>query len=325
MVIALKESVAFWVNFTLQSILRFFQLSCVSSAPCPGSPQGTLGKELDSLVTQGILAKFTEPTDWVNYLACVTKSNGTERAIKRPHYFTLTLENILPKLSGAKCFSILDARSGTLSWIKNVRCVQPLNRLSVQFSVFTFWLYLYSRHFPKEGGWNLRRSTCVTGIADDIVVYGYHDRDHDKSLRAVLQRARETGLRFNLDKCKFKSARIPFFGHIIGADGLQPDRGILSPCCPWILQLTLQAYRHFSEWFSFWAASLLVWPHSSSPLEPHQEDKWICLEPWTSVCTRPYQESDHNPYFPAVLWQYPASYHSGGCLPERYWCSPPTS
>ena len=62
----------------------------------------------------------------------------------------------------------------------------------------------------------------VTGIANDIVVYGYDDRDHDNNLRAVLQRARETGLLFNLDKCKFKCARIPFFGHIIGADGLQP-------------------------------------------------------------------------------------------------------
>ena len=39
----------------------------------------------------------------------------------------------------------------------------------------------------------------------------------------VLQRARETGLRFNLDKCKFRCTRIPFFGHIIGAEGLQPD------------------------------------------------------------------------------------------------------
>ena len=38
----------------------------------------------------------------------------------------------------------------------------------------------------------------VTGIADHIVVYGYDDHDHDKNLRAVLQRARETDLRFNL-------------------------------------------------------------------------------------------------------------------------------
>ena len=79
-------------------------------------------KELDSLVAQGILAKVTEPTDWVNSLVCITKSTGALRlcldpkdlncAIKRPHYFTPTLEDILPKLNGLKCFSILDTRSG---------------------------------------------------------------------------------------------------------------------------------------------------------------------------------------------------------------------
>ena len=81
-----------------------------------------LRKELDSLVTQGILANVTEPTNWVNSLVCVTKSNSVLRlcldlndlnqAIKRPHYFTPTLEDILPKLSCARCFSILHSRSG---------------------------------------------------------------------------------------------------------------------------------------------------------------------------------------------------------------------
>lgn len=39
---------------------------------------------------------------------------------------------------------------------------------------------------------------CVTGIADDIVVYGYSSdfSGHEENL----QRARETGLRFNVDR-----------------------------------------------------------------------------------------------------------------------------
>jgi len=39
---------------------------------------------------------------------------------------------------------------------------------------------------------------CVTGIADEIVVYGYNSdfSDHDENFRAVFQRARETGLHF---------------------------------------------------------------------------------------------------------------------------------
>ena len=87
----------------------------------PEALKEALRNELDSLVTQRILAKVTEPTDWVNSLVCVTKSNSALRlcldpkdlnqVIKRPHYFTPTLEDILPKLSSARCFSILDTRS----------------------------------------------------------------------------------------------------------------------------------------------------------------------------------------------------------------------
>lgn len=67
----------------------------------------------------------------------------------------------------------------------------------------------------------------VTGIADDIIVYGYKEdhSNHDANLRAVMERTRETGIRFNADTCKcmIRCTEIPFFGHIISASGLRPD------------------------------------------------------------------------------------------------------
>ncbi|KAK7093235.1 hypothetical protein V1264_007025 [Littorina saxatilis] len=70
----------------------------------------------------GVIEKVTEPTDWVNSLVVVEKPNGKLRvcidpkelnkAIKRPHYLMPTLEDVLSKMSGAKYFSKLDARSG---------------------------------------------------------------------------------------------------------------------------------------------------------------------------------------------------------------------
>ena len=205
----------------------------------PEALREPLKKELDSLVDQGILAKVTEPTDWVNSLVCVAKNTGAlwlcldpkdlNCAIKRPHYFTPTLEVILPKLNGAKCFSILDARSGY--W--NIKLDQESSLLTTFNSPFgrhrflrlPFGLICAQDIFQRKVDETFGDLTGVTGIADDIVVYGYNSdfSDHDENLRAVLQRARETGLRFNLDKCKFRCTRIPFFGHIIGAEGLQPD------------------------------------------------------------------------------------------------------
>lgn len=77
--------------------------------------------------------------------------------------------------------------------------------------------------FQKKVDETLSDLTGVTGIADDIVIYGNDLADHDAKLKAVVECARETGLRFNADKCKIRSSEIPFFGHIISASGLRPD------------------------------------------------------------------------------------------------------
>ena len=57
----------------------------------------------------------------------------------------------------------------------------------------------------------------VTGIVDNIVVVGYQEdgKDHDANLKAVLERARETGIKLNPDKLKVKCKKIPFFEPLV--------------------------------------------------------------------------------------------------------------
>lgn len=61
-------------------------VAVVIHPPCqvPEALQQPLKKELDVLIEQGEISKVDKPTDWVNTLVCVTKSNSTIRLCLDP-------------------------------------------------------------------------------------------------------------------------------------------------------------------------------------------------------------------------------------------------
>jgi hypothetical protein len=198
-----------------------------------------LKEELNSLVEKGILSPVTQPTDWVNSFVCVTKPSGKIRlcldpkdlnkAIKRPHYYTPTFEDILPKLSGARWFSILDARSGY--W--NIALDEESSLLTTfntpfgryKYNRLPFGLNVAQDVFQRKIDETFGDIPGCFGIADDLVIAGWREdgTDHDETLHTVLQRARNTGTRFNDEKMVVRCKQIPFFGHVIGEDGVKPD------------------------------------------------------------------------------------------------------
>ena len=58
---------------------------------------------------------------------------------------------------------------------------------------------------------------------DDILVGGRNMGEHNKTLKAVLQRAVDFGIMFNPDKCQFGVEEIEFYGHKFTKDGLKPN------------------------------------------------------------------------------------------------------
>lgn len=70
---------------------------------------------------QGVIERVTEPTDWVNSMVTVIKPNKTRicidsrnlnEAIKRDDYPLPTIEEVTARMSNAKIFSVLDAKTG---------------------------------------------------------------------------------------------------------------------------------------------------------------------------------------------------------------------
>ena len=60
-------------------------------------------------------------------------------------------------------------------------------------------------------------------IADDVMIHGESDSQHDKHLIQVLNKCHEIGLKLNPDKCIFGESSVPFYGNVISDQGLKPD------------------------------------------------------------------------------------------------------
>ena len=63
----------------------------------------------------------------------------------------------------------------------------------------------------------------VTGIADDMVIFGRSNLEHDKHLINFLDICRKNTLTLNPDKMQFRLPQVSFFGHQLSAEGLSPD------------------------------------------------------------------------------------------------------
>ena len=193
---------------------------------------------LDTMENDHIIAKVTEPTDWVNSLVVVEKPKtgklricldpkALNEAIRRPHYPMFTLDDVTSKLTNAMCFSILD--------ITHAYWSVKLDEASSYLTTFStpFGRYRYLRlPFGISASSDLFQLKCneifeglpgMTATVDDILIYGRTHEEHDRNLRSVLDRAREKGIRFNSEKCTIGVNEVHFFGNIITDKGLKVD------------------------------------------------------------------------------------------------------
>ena len=78
--------------------------------------------------------------------------------------------------------------------------------------------YIFQRKLDET----FRDIPGVAAVADDFVISDCDLADHDANLKAVMERDRKIGARFNAHKCKIRCTEIPFFGLIINSSGLRP-------------------------------------------------------------------------------------------------------
>ena len=261
----------------------------------------TLKSELDKMVKNGILAKVTEPTSWVSSLAIVKKPNGKirvcldprdlNRAIKRSHYPLPTIEEVATRLSGAKVFSVLDAKRGF--W--QVKLDEKSSYLTTMNTPFGRYRWLRKRFGINSAPevWQQRMHELVEGltgvevIADDFLVCGFGDTteaaiaNHDQNLKSFLRRARERNLTLNSEKLKLRQSQVPFTGHLLTAEGLKPDPSKVQTIVDYPVPTNLAELRTFLGMVQYLAKFCQHLSTASQPLRQleKKEVEWHWQRP----------------------------------------------
>ena len=170
---------------------------------------------------------------------CVRKSNGKIRLcldpthlnklIIRPRHSARLVDDILHKLDGAKFFSVVDSTSSFF----NHKLDNDSSKLATFGTPFGRYRYLRmpmgtslsSDVYQYKVDAHLEKIGNCMAIADDIIMFGYREdgKDHDETVREVLEKAKAVGMRFNPAKCQFRKTQVKFFGLILLRQGVSPD------------------------------------------------------------------------------------------------------
>ena len=222
------------VKIRLRDDAEPYHVGTPRTIPIPLMPR--VAEELQGMEASGVITKITDPTDWCSPMSVVPKKSGQIRicvdlrklntAVKRESYTLPTIDDILPKLSGSKYYTSLDASRGYWQL--------PLSDESAKLTTFITHQGRYCfRRLPygicnaseifQRKMTELLETTSAVAYQDDIIVFGKTEKEHDDELAKVLDIISKSGLKLNKQKCKFKQTKLSFLGHMISESGVSPD------------------------------------------------------------------------------------------------------
>ena len=190
---------------------------------CPIAMQPLVHEKLSEFIDQGIIIPVEELTDWVSSLAYSWKVNGKlwvcldpkdlNTTIRCDHYKTPTVEEITHELVGNTCFTKLEGTSSYLCIVLDYKS-SLLTTFNKPWGSFRFFhlpwgLACAQDIFHEMMNQILMHCDGVIGIADDVVVHGKDDKEHDKCLHKFMRVTVNMGL--SSTKIGMLSNRLPVF------------------------------------------------------------------------------------------------------------------
>ncbi|XP_064212700.1 uncharacterized protein K02A2.6-like [Tribolium castaneum] len=196
-------------------------------------------KELDKMIREDVIEAINEPTEWCAPMVIAAKKNGKIRVcsdytelnkcVNRELYQLPSVDETISKLKDAKWFTKLDFSSGFWQL-----------KLSPQSRKYTCFLTPFGRYVYKRIPFGITSAPevfqkTISGVigklkmehvhvhADDILITGRNEADHDTNVNKVLTLLSDHGLTLNKSKCEFKTNKTLYLGYLISENGVQAD------------------------------------------------------------------------------------------------------
>ncbi len=149
------------------------------------------------------------------------------------------IDDLIDKMSGAKCFSSLDLASGYRQ-IKIAEEDVPKTAFSTpfghyQFKVLAFGLknapatfqYAMNEMFSAQLG----KYVCV--YLDDILIFSKNAEEHERHLSEILSILEKNKFYAKLSKCDLNRSELLYLGHVVGAFGIKVDPAKVAAVASW--------------------------------------------------------------------------------------------
>lgn len=99
--------------------------------------------------------------------------------------------------------------------------ITPFGRF--HFNRLPFGIASAPEHFQRRMSMIIDGLQGVVCHMDDVLIWGRDQQEHDIRLHTVLNKLQEAGVTLNMEKCELGRSEVMFLGHILSAEGVQPD------------------------------------------------------------------------------------------------------
>lgn len=189
------------------------------------------------------------------------------------------------RLAGAKYFTKLDLKNGFNlvrikegdEWKTAFRCRYGL----FEFNVMHFGLINAPATFQAMMNGILSDLIDIGVLAymDDVLIYAATLEEHDRLVREVLKRLKDSGLAINPKKCVWEVQKIEYLGYIISHKGIQMSKEKIDCILKWETPRSLKETQSFIGFANFYRRfiknfSAIAQPLTSSTKKTPKEWTW---------------------------------------------------